>query len=37
MKRPLFRRCGHAPGVVSLEDQAAIDAFETCGQATGDS
>ncbi|MGW7605277.1 hypothetical protein [Streptomyces antimycoticus] len=27
MKRPLFRRCGHAPGALSPEDQAAVDAF----------
>jgi hypothetical protein len=30
MKRPsLFRRCGNAPGALSLspEDQAAVDAF----------
>jgi hypothetical protein len=26
MKR-LFRRCGHAPGALSPEDQAAVDAF----------
>ncbi|MET8168884.1 hypothetical protein ACIRPU_40555 [Streptomyces sp. NPDC102259] len=26
MKR-LFRRCGHAPGTLSLEDQAAVDQF----------
>ncbi|MEV0604565.1 hypothetical protein AB0I82_35440 [Streptomyces sp. NPDC050315] len=25
MKRPLFRRCGHAPGALSPEDQAAVD------------
>ncbi|MEU1948146.1 hypothetical protein ACFW95_05530 [Streptomyces sp. NPDC059474] len=24
---PFFRRCGHAPGVLSPEDQAAVDAF----------
>jgi hypothetical protein len=26
MKR-LFRRCGHASGALSLEDQAAVDQF----------
>jgi hypothetical protein len=26
MKR-LFRRCGHAPGAISPEDQAAVDQF----------
>ncbi|WP_046500632.1 hypothetical protein [Streptomyces odonnellii] len=27
MKRPSFRRCGHAPGALSLEDQVVVDAF----------
>lgn len=27
MKRPFFRRCGHAPGVLSPEDQAVVDQF----------
>ncbi|MFJ4007716.1 hypothetical protein ACIPWL_30285 [Streptomyces sp. NPDC090023] len=27
MKRRLFRRCGHAPGALSPEDQAVVDAF----------
>ncbi|MFJ4633903.1 hypothetical protein [Streptomyces sp. NPDC088847] len=27
MKRPFFRRCGHAPGALSLEDQAVVDEF----------
>ncbi|MEW1552264.1 hypothetical protein [Streptomyces tsukubensis] len=27
MKRPLFRRCGHAPGAVSPADQAVVDDF----------
>ncbi|GCB53149.1 hypothetical protein [Streptomyces sp. NL15-2K] len=27
MKRRFFRRCGHAPGALSLEDQAAVDQF----------
>ncbi|MER7050072.1 hypothetical protein ABT391_35150 [Streptomyces jumonjinensis] len=27
MKRCLFRRCGHAPGTLSPEDQAVVDAF----------
>lgn len=26
MKR-LFRRCGHTPGALSIEDQAAVDQF----------
>ncbi|MGW6744830.1 hypothetical protein ACWGDX_29535 [Streptomyces sp. NPDC055025] len=25
MKRPFFRRCGHAPGAISPEDQAVVD------------
>ncbi|WP_409239363.1 hypothetical protein [Streptomyces sp. PA5.6] len=29
MKRPLFRRCSRAPGTLSPEDQAAVDAFRT--------
>ncbi|MFZ3475972.1 hypothetical protein ACODT4_44070 [Streptomyces sp. 2.9] len=27
MKRPLFRRCSHAPGTLSPEDQAVVDQF----------
>ncbi|MFJ3043832.1 hypothetical protein [Streptomyces tendae] len=27
MKRPLFRRCGHAPGALAPEDQAVVDQF----------
>ncbi|MFE3556963.1 hypothetical protein ACFXKW_19145 [Streptomyces sp. NPDC059193] len=27
MKRPLFRRCGHAPGAISPEDQVVVDEF----------
>ncbi|GGP80519.1 hypothetical protein [Streptomyces melanogenes] len=27
MKRPSFRRCGHAPGTLSPEDQAVVDDF----------
>ncbi|WP_369384069.1 hypothetical protein [Streptomyces sp. cg36] len=27
MKRPLFRRCGNAPGALSPEDQAVVDQF----------
>ncbi|MGK5545672.1 hypothetical protein ACSNOH_13210 [Streptomyces sp. URMC 127] len=27
MKRPVFRRCGHAPGALSPEDQAVVDQF----------
>ncbi|MDX2915993.1 hypothetical protein [Streptomyces griseiscabiei] len=27
MKRPLFRRCGHAPGALTPEDQAVVDQF----------
>ncbi|MFJ9855302.1 hypothetical protein [Streptomyces sp. NPDC101150] len=27
MKRPLFRRCGNARGVLTPEDQTAVDAF----------
>ncbi|MET8615867.1 hypothetical protein [Streptomyces misionensis] len=27
MKRPFFRRCGHAPGAISPEDQAVVDQF----------
>ncbi|WFB88334.1 MULTISPECIES: hypothetical protein [Streptomyces] len=27
MKRPFFRRCGHALGALSLEDQAVVDQF----------
>ncbi|WP_086796502.1 hypothetical protein [Streptomyces caniscabiei] len=27
MKRLSFRRCGHAPGAISPEDQAVVDAF----------
>ncbi|MFE4258244.1 hypothetical protein [Streptomyces sp. NPDC056883] len=27
MKRPSFRRCGHAPGAPSPEDQAVVDQF----------
>ncbi|MEW1552281.1 hypothetical protein [Streptomyces tsukubensis] len=27
MKRPLFRRCGYAPGAVSPEDQAVVNQF----------
>ncbi|WP_406500818.1 hypothetical protein OG936_38220 (plasmid) [Streptomyces sp. NBC_00846] len=28
MKRPsFFRRCGHAPGALTPEDQAVVDAF----------
>lgn len=27
MKRPAFRRCGHASGTISLEDQAVVDQF----------
>ncbi|WP_328743561.1 hypothetical protein OG436_39215 (plasmid) [Streptomyces caniferus] len=29
MKRPLFRRCCHAPGTLSPEDQAVADQFRT--------
>nr|WP_168723230.1 hypothetical protein [Streptomyces sp. SAT1]ANO42825.1 hypothetical protein A8713_036910 [Streptomyces sp. SAT1] len=27
MKRPFFRRCGHAPGALTPEDQAVVDQF----------
>jgi hypothetical protein len=27
MNRPFFRRCGHAPGTLTPEDQAVVDAF----------
>ncbi|MFJ2736100.1 hypothetical protein [Streptomyces sp. NPDC087317] len=27
MKRPFFRRCGHAPGALSPEDRAVVDQF----------
>ncbi|MFB7918075.1 hypothetical protein [Streptomyces sp. NPDC056061] len=27
MKRPFFRRCGHAPSALSLEDKAIVDQF----------
>lgn len=27
MIRRMFRRCGNAPGVISPEDQAVVDAF----------
>ncbi|WP_331763973.1 hypothetical protein [Streptomyces cyaneofuscatus] len=29
MKRPSFLRCGHAPGAISLQDQAVVDQFRT--------
>ncbi|MFE3770870.1 hypothetical protein [Streptomyces sp. NPDC059122] len=29
MKRPFFRRCNHAPGALSPEDQAVVDQFRT--------
>ena len=27
MIRRMFRRCGHAPGALTPEDQAAVDSF----------
>ncbi|MFF3350873.1 hypothetical protein [Streptomyces sp. NPDC002779] len=35
MKR-LFCRCGHAPGALSPEDQAAVDQFRALLAALGD-